>query len=92
MLGQKTPWPFWNIRDVRTVCQLAEGLVKRPANFTKDKVAHNALDDCIFQVGYVSKMYRALRGMSDDHAATTAISREEIEAAKSPAIFDDLGI
>lgn len=92
VLGQKTPWPFWNIRDVRTVVQLAEGLVKRPANFTKDKVAHNALDDCIFQVGYVSKMYRALRGMGDDHAATTAISREEIEAAKSPAIFDDLGI
>lgn len=60
-LGEKAPWPFWNVRDVRTVVQLAEGLVKKPATFTKDKVAHNALDDCIFQIGYVSKMWQALR-------------------------------
>lgn len=61
-LGEKSPWPFWNVRDVRTVVQLAEGLVKKPAAFTKNAVAHNALDDCIFQVGYVSKMWQALRG------------------------------
>lgn len=61
-LGQKAPWPFWNVRDVRTVVQLAEGLEKKPAAFTKNAVAHNALDDCIFQVGYVSKMWQALRG------------------------------
>jgi hypothetical protein len=60
-LSQNAPWPFWNVRDVRTVVQLAEGLVKKPAAFTKDKVAHNALDDCIFQIGYVSKMWAALR-------------------------------
>lgn len=60
-LGKKAPWPFWNVRDVRTVVQLAEGLVKKPAAFTKGGVAHNALEDCIFQVGYVSKMWQALR-------------------------------
>jgi hypothetical protein len=60
-LGKKAPWPFWNVRDVRTVVQLAEGLVKKPAAFTKG-TAHNALDDCIFQIGYVSKMFAALRG------------------------------
>ncbi len=60
-LGEKAPWPFWNVRDVRTVVQLAEGLVKKPAAFTKGGTAHNALDDCIFQVGYVSKMWQALR-------------------------------
>lgn len=65
-LGQKAPWPFWNVRDVRTVVQLAEGLVKKPAAFTKGGVAHNALDDCIFQVGYVSKMWQALRGVPAD--------------------------
>ena len=63
-LQQKAPWPFWNVRDVRTVVQLADGLVKKPAAFTKGGVAHNALDDCIFQVGYVSKMWQALRGAS----------------------------
>lgn len=72
VLKEKSPWPFWNVRDVRTVVHLAEGLVKRPAAFTKDKVAHNALDDCIFQVAYVSKMWRALRGVSDSVAATVA--------------------
>lgn len=61
-MSENAPWPFWNVRDVRTVVQLAEGLVKKPAAFTKDAVAHNALDDCIFQVGYVSKMWQALRG------------------------------
>lgn len=64
-LSENAPWPFWNVRDVRTVVQLAEGLVKKPAAFTKGGVAHNALDDCIFQVGYVSKMWRALRGGKD---------------------------
>ncbi len=64
-LGKKAPWPFWNVRDVRTVVQLAEGLVKKPAAFMKDGTAHNALDDCIFQVGYVSKMWQALRGGED---------------------------
>lgn len=61
--GEQAPWPFWNVRDVRTVVQLAEGLVKKPAAFTKDAVAHNAIDDCKFQVAYVSKMWKALRGV-----------------------------
>ena len=63
-LSENAPWPFWNVRDVRTVVQLAEGLVKKPAAFMKGGTAHNALDDCIFQVGYVSKMWQALRGKS----------------------------
>lgn len=61
-LGEKAPWPFWNVRDVRTVVQLAEGLVKKPAAYMNKGTAHNALDDCIFQVGYMSKMWQALRG------------------------------
>lgn len=75
VLKQKAPWPFWNVRDVRTVVQLAEGLVKKPAAFTKDKVAHNALDDCIFQVGYVSKMWRALRGKDDSDAEARTVAQ-----------------
>lgn len=78
-LGQKAPWPFWNVRDVRTIVQLAEGLVKKPAAFSKGGVAHNALDDCIFQVGYVSKMWQALRGVSP-------------LAPKAAVIDDDLDI
>lgn len=95
VLGQKAPWPFWNIRDVRTIVQAAEGIVKRPSNFTKGGVAHNALDDCIFQVGYVSQMWRALRGIAEDLTATRPYSREELQEAATPArkpLFDDLGI
>lgn len=77
-LERKAPWPFWNVRDVRTVVQLAEGLVKKPAAFTKGGTAHNALDDCIFQVGYVSKMWQALRGQPQN-------STVEID-------IDDLGL
>ena len=75
--GQKAPWPFWNVRDCRTVCQLAEGLVKKPAAFTRDAVAHNALDDCIFQVGYVSKMWRALRGQGEVSATAPATNGDD---------------
>lgn len=77
-LGKTAPWPFWNVRDVRTVVQLAEGLVKKPAAFTKGGVAHNALDDCIFQVGYVSKMWQALRGKVPAASAKPAPVEDDI--------------
>lgn len=77
-LGKTAPWSFWNVRDVRTVVQLAEGLVKKPAAFTKGGVAHNALDDCIFQVGYVSKMWQALRGKSPAASAKPAPVEDDI--------------
>jgi len=82
-LNKEAPWPFWNVRDVRTVVQLAQGLVKKPPAFTKDAVAHNALDDCIFQIGYVSKMWQALRGQTGSPTAP---------AAKAVDLDDDLGI
>lgn len=77
-LGKTAPWAFWNVRDVRTVVQLAEGLVKKPAAFTKGGVAHNALDDCIFQVGYVSKMWQALRGKNQAASAKPAPVEDDI--------------
>jgi len=76
-LGEKAPWPFWNVRDVRTVVQLAAGLVQKPAAFTKDAVAHNALDDCIFQVAYVSKMWQALRPTSPQPAPKPLIDADD---------------
>lgn len=93
-LGQKAPWPFWNVRDVRTVVQLAQGIVKKPANFTKDKVAHNAIDDCVFQVGYVSKMFQALRGKGNDPVDPheDAVGAEPPPAPKKILDDDFLGI
>lgn len=85
-LNKDAPWPFWNVRDVRTVVQLAEGLVKKPAAFTKDGTAHNALDDCIFQIGYVSKMWQALRGTTGSSTGPSAPAKKQAD------LDDDLGI
>jgi exodeoxyribonuclease VIII len=55
-----TPWKFWNVRDVRTICDTASHLVTResvPFEGTK----HNALADARHQAVYVSKMYMALK-------------------------------
>jgi len=54
------PWGFRNVRDCRTINELAVGLVgdtPRPAT----NVAHNALDDAIYQAKWVSAAWQALR-------------------------------
>lgn len=51
-------WKFWNIRDVRTVVDIASGIVDRPK---MEGVCHNALEDTIHQAKYVCKMVQKLR-------------------------------
>ena len=85
VLGEKAPWPFWNVRCVRTVVEMAEGIVKRPAHYTRKDVVHSALDDCIFQVEYVSKMWRALIGP----ATGQDLSKLAATVAHSPAADED---
>ena len=54
------PWKFYNVRCVRTICDLAKGRVSREdIPFNGDK--HNALDDAVHQAKYVSAMWQALR-------------------------------
>lgn len=55
-------WKFWNVRDVRTVVDLAYGKVDRN-DFEFDGVPHHALDDAKHQAKYVSAMYRLLKGI-----------------------------
>lgn len=58
------PWPLWNIRDVRTICDVASHLVyKKDFEFTG--TPHNALDDAVHQAKYVSAMWRALKGKNN---------------------------
>jgi len=58
--GLDIPWKFYNVMDCRTVRKLYEekrgGLDQ---NFSGTK--HHALDDAIFQAGYISKMWRTLK-------------------------------
>jgi len=60
------PWKFFNVRCVRTIRDLAKGLVDRK-DIPFEGVKHNALDDAIHQAEYVSAMWKALRGSICDH-------------------------
>jgi inhibitor of KinA sporulation pathway (predicted exonuclease) len=54
------PWKHWNVRDVRTIVDLAEGIVgKQSVPF--EGTQHDALADAIHQAKYVAKMWAAMR-------------------------------
>jgi len=59
-LGMETPWKFYNVRDVRTVVAMAEGIIDR-SDFPFEGVKHDALADAIHQAKYVSAMWQMLR-------------------------------
>lgn len=50
-VGIRCPWKFWNVRDVRTAVDLLGINTKL---FTRDGVFHNALDDCLHQIKYLT--------------------------------------
>ena len=54
------PWKYYNIRCVRTIRDLAKGLVDKDS-IPFDGEKHNALADAIHQAKYVSDMWQALR-------------------------------
>ena len=56
------PWFFANDRDVRTIVDLGRQLrgIDPKKDLELQGTAHNALDDAIFQVRYVSAIYQAL--------------------------------
>lgn len=53
----ETRWPFWDVRDVRTVVDLAAQIDVFRDDFERRGVHHNALDDAIYQAEYVSAMW-----------------------------------
>jgi oligoribonuclease (3'-5' exoribonuclease) len=59
-LGLEIPWHFRNVRDCRTIAEVAKGLypdIPRPAHL----VGHKAVDDAIYQAMWVSAAWQALR-------------------------------
>jgi len=56
----KIPWQFWNIRDVRTLVDLASDKVN-VKNIKFKGEPHNALDDALHQIKYCSLCWKALR-------------------------------
>lgn len=61
-LDIEIPWKYYNVRDMRTVVDLAEGIVDKN-DFEFEGIKHNALDDAKHQARVVSAMWRALRGI-----------------------------
>ena len=58
-VGLIMPFKFWNIRDLRTLVDLAG--VNYLSKIRKG-VYHDALDDCLFQVEYAVECFDKLRG------------------------------
>lgn len=56
--GVGIPWDFWNIRDMRTVMDLAGRSSK---DFPFEGTAHNALDDAVHQAKIVSRLLRDMK-------------------------------
>lgn len=54
------PWPFWGGRSCRTVCAMLDGVYRR-YNFPREGTHHSALDDCRYQIEYITKMWTFAR-------------------------------
>lgn len=54
---KKVPWPFWAVRDYRTIRETFPH-VKAPA---KNKAAHDALEDARFQALHTLAIFRAVK-------------------------------
>jgi hypothetical protein len=60
VLNEASPWDFWNVRDCRTIRELAGDRItvgKAPGT------EHHALDDAMHQARWTSDAWRVLRGM-----------------------------
>ena len=56
-LGLCIPWNFWNVRDLRTIVEVA-GIDKRSIPFEGEQ--HNALDDAKHEAKILLACYEAL--------------------------------
>jgi hypothetical protein len=67
ILNKQPPWRFYNVRDCRTIRELAEGIVEYTGPMVGTK--HVALDDAIHQANYVSCYWQGLRRLKAPTAA-----------------------
>lgn len=56
----QVPWPFWAGRSCRTLCAVVDGVMRR-SNFPREGTHHSALDDCRYQIEYISEMWKFAR-------------------------------
>lgn len=62
---KKMPYKHWNVRDIRTVVDMASPIMQK-SDFPFKGVKHHALDDAKHEAEYVSAMWRLLMsGLGD---------------------------
>jgi hypothetical protein len=61
-VGSAVPWSYWNIRDDRTVHELAAFDIR---DVFRDGNAHSALDDALFQVRCLAAAWRRITIRAD---------------------------
>ena len=61
VLRQPAPWKFWNVRDCRTMKDLATSLGMK-IDYKAQGTAHRAIDDAKAQARWVSEIWRSLAG------------------------------
>ena len=68
LAGKKLPWTFWKTRCVRTLHDLCKEIsgISCKQQVTYPTVAHNALEDCKFQIEYCVKAYNRLKGKENE--------------------------
>jgi oligoribonuclease (3'-5' exoribonuclease) len=60
ILNEQAPWSFWNVRDCRTIKEIATGFAP-DYKAARKGVHHSALDDAIYQAEWVSYYWQHLR-------------------------------
>lgn len=74
----------FDVRDVRTVRQASDDA--KLQDRSSEVVTHNAYEDCIRQIGYVTNVYRALNnGASDGRTTSTAGDTGGLNHVSDPA-------
>jgi hypothetical protein len=70
ILEKPAPWKFWNVRDCRTIKELADGVMSFDGKLAG--VAHTALDDAKHQAAWVSAYWQGLRARRHGPNSTVA--------------------
>ena len=90
-VGQQPGWHFTNIRDMRTIVDLAGLYDEVEWPFPRTGVHHNALDDAAYQAQIISYCWQKLRGLTNARGATpkneTGKSKSKPVIVSGPAIY-----
>lgn len=76
--GLEPQWKFWDIRDMRTIIDVAESMGFVKARLTEG-VAHNALDDAVHQAKEIARAFAHITGKKQPVPVVAAVTLEDDE-------------